>query len=135
MCFICSFTKQVQLKPREAKLSSRNHNGIKLRQEHFLFLHRQRKSDTKAVETAKNQEMLAQEQFDNKHCRDNPRSKYKENFQAYIKEHNGLPYPALDADARWAKEKHCPVCALDMQGRKFGFGSWYNRQYEDYVHL
>ena len=41
------------------------------------------------------------------------------------------PYPALDAKARWNKEQPRPACALDMQGRKIGFGSWYNRQYDD----
>ena len=68
-------------------------------QERFLFLHWQRKVDTKDVETAKKQEKLAQDKFD-EHCRNNPTSKYKGNFQAYIKEHNVWPYPVLDANER-----------------------------------
>ena len=34
---------------------------------------------------------------------------------------------------RCNKEKPCPTCALDMQGRKVGFSSWYNHQYDDYT--
>ena len=49
----------------------------------MVFLMRQRRTDTKAVEAGKEQEKLAQDKFE-KHCRDEPRSKYVGNFQAYI---------------------------------------------------
>ena len=86
-------------------------------------MYRQHKADKKAVEVAIKQEKLAQEQFD-KQCRDNPKSKFKGDFQAYMKEQNVWPYPTLDAKARWNMETPRPVNALDMQGRKVGFGSW-----------
>ena len=93
---------------------------------------RQHKAELKAVEAAKKQEKLAQDKFD-KHCRDRPRSKYVGNFQAYIKDHKVWPYPAFSEHARWTKEKDRKTCAPDMQGRNVGFGSWYNRQYNDYT--
>ena len=68
-----------KLKPGEAKLSSRQSNDAKARQEHLVFLMRQCKADTKAVEAAKKQEKLAQDKSE-KHCRDKPRSKYVGNF-------------------------------------------------------
>ena len=43
------------------------------------------------------------------------------------------PYPAFSEYARWTKEKDRKICALDMQGRKVGFGSWFNRQYDNYT--
>ena len=39
----------------------------------------------------------------------------------------------MDAKARWNKEKPCPDNTLDMQGKKVGFSSWYNRKYDDYT--
>ena len=65
--------------------------------------------------------------------RDEPRSKYIGDFQAQIKDHNVWPCPALSAHVRWNKEQSRKACTLDMQGKKVGFGSWYNRQYDDYT--
>ena len=66
-------------------------------------------------------------------ARDEPRSKYIGDFQAQIKDHNVWPCPALSAHVRWNKEQSRKACTLDMQGKKVGFGSWYNRQYDDYT--
>ena len=59
---------------------------MKARQERLVFLIRQHRAETKALEAAKKQEKLAQDKLD-KHCRDQPRSKYIGNLQAYIKDH------------------------------------------------
>ena len=86
-----------KLKPGEAKLSLRQSNDAKARQEHLVlmrrlvFLMRQRKANAKAVQAAKKQGKLAQDKLE-KHYRDELRSKYVGNFQAYIKDHNVWPY-------------------------------------------
>ena len=41
--------------------------------------------------------------------------------------------PSLSKYSRWIKGKDREACALDMQGRKVGFGSWYSRQHGDYT--
>ena len=43
------------------------------------------------------------------------------------------PYPAFNEYTRWTKEQDRKASALDHQGKKVGFGSWYNRQYDDYT--
>ena len=106
---------------------------MEVHQIRLVFLVRQHRTETKAIETAKKQEKLAQDKFD-KHCRNQPRSKYIGNFQDYTKDHKVWPYPAFSEHSRyWTKEKDRKTCALDMQGRKVGFGSWYNCQYDDYT--
>ena len=44
-----------------------------------------------------------------------------------------LPSLQYSEYAHWTKEKDSKTCALDMQGKKVGFGSWYNCQYGDYT--
>ena len=43
------------------------------------------------------------------------------------------PYSVFSEYTRWTKEQDRKACALDHQGKKIGFGSWCNRQYDDYT--
>ena len=43
------------------------------------------------------------------------------------------PYPVLSENTRWTKEKDRQACAFDVQGKKVGYGSWYERQHRDYT--
>ena len=101
----------IPLQPGEAKLSSRQYRDSKARNDRLCFLYRQHKADKKAVEVVIKQEKLVQEQFE-KNYHENPKSKFKENFQAYIKEHDVWPYATLDAKMGWNKEKPRPETLL-----------------------
>ena len=43
------------------------------------------------------------------------------------------PYPKLSNNARWKGEQQRKDCALDIKSKKVGFGSWHERQYNDYT--
>ena len=67
------------------------------------------------------------------YCAENPDSKYKGKFDAYLEDKKVWPYSPFKKDVCWTKEKNCPACALDDKNKKAGFGNWCKRAYNDYT--
>ena len=114
-----------------AKFSRKNDSAIE-RQARLCYLRKQRKADAKSIEDDKKQEAKAHAELE-EHCRQNPSSKFMGDFQACIKEHNVWLYLPFLKNARWARETPRKDNGVDGQNKKFDFGSWYKRKYNDYT--